>query len=67
MCKQHLINSSALAASLINTLGYDAVQEVVKFSDEQNIPFIKALLKSNLMAENELRTIFSKEVGFDLE
>lgn len=66
-CKEHLINSSALAASLINSLGYDAVQEIVRFSEEQKMPFIKALIKSNLIEENELRNIFSREIGFELD
>lgn len=66
-CKLNLINSSAIAASLITTFGYDAIQELVKYSYENKIPFVKALMKSKLLDENQLYQIISKELGIDLE
>ena len=66
-CKTNLVNSSALAASLITTFGYETIQKVAKYSFEQKIPFVKALMKSNLLEENELFNIVSKDLGIDLE
>lgn len=66
-CKLNLINSSAIAASLITTFGYDTIQELVKYSFENKIPFVKALMKSKLLDENELFNIISKDLGIDIE
>ena len=66
-CKTNLINSSAIAASLITTFGYETIQEVAKYSYEQKIPFVKALMKSNLLEESELFNIISKDLGIELE
>lgn len=66
-CKKNLIESSALAASLISTYGYETIQDVVKFSEEKNITFLKALLQSNLVAESDLYNIISRELGIEIE
>lgn len=66
-CKLNLLNSTAIAASLIPTYGYDAIQEIVKYSHENNIPFFKALMKSKLINEDELYNIISKELGIKIE
>ncbi|MCX7797721.1 MAG: aspartate ammonia-lyase [Melioribacter sp.] len=66
-CKLNLLNSTAIAASLITTFGYDAIQELVKYSYENNIPFVKALMKSKLITEEELFNIISKELGIKIE
>jgi len=66
-CKLNLINSSAIAASLITTFGYDTIQDLVKYSFENKIPFVKALMKSKLLDENELFNIISKDLGIDIE
>lgn len=66
-CKLNLINSSAIAASLITTFGYETIQELVKYAYEQKIPFVKALMKSKLLSEQELFNIISKDLGIDLE
>lgn len=66
-CKLNLINSSAIAASLISTFGYDAIQELVKYAYENKIPFVKALMKSKLLDENQLYNIISKELGIEIE
>lgn len=66
-CRKHLIESSAIAASLITRFGYDAIQEVVKYSEKQKVPFVKALLKSGLLNEKELYNILSTELGIEIE
>jgi aspartate ammonia-lyase len=66
-CKLNLINSTAIAASLITTFGYETIQDLVKYAHEQKIPFVKALMKSKLLDENELFNIISKDLGIDLE
>ncbi|MCX6171006.1 MAG: aspartate ammonia-lyase [Ignavibacteriales bacterium] len=66
-CKMNLINSSAIAASLISTFGYETIQELVKYAYENKVPFIKALMKSKLLDEGELFNIISKELGINIE
>jgi aspartate ammonia-lyase len=66
-CKLNLLNSSAIAASLITAFGYETVQNLVIYSFENKIPFVKALMKSKLLDENELFTIISNEMGIDLQ
>ncbi len=66
-CKLNLINSSAIAASLITTFGYDTIKELVNYSHKNNIPFIKALMKSKLLDERELFNIISGELGIKIE
>jgi len=66
-CKLNLINSTAIAASLITTFSYETIQEIVKYSDEHKIPFISALMKSKLLDEKELFNIISKDLGIELE
>lgn len=66
-CKLNLINSSAIAASLITTFGYDTIQDLVKYAYKHKIPFVKALMKSKLLNENELYNIISKDLGIDIE
>ncbi len=66
-CKLNLINSSAIAASLITTFGYDTIQDLVKYAYKHKITFVKALMKSKLLNENELYTIISKDLGINIE
>lgn len=66
-CRQNLISSSAIAASLITAFGYDAISDLVKYADENKIPFVKALMKSKLLDEKELLLILSKEMGVKIE
>ena len=66
-CKQNLINSSAIAASLITTFGYDTIQDLVKYAYKHKITFVKALMKSKLLSEKDLYTIISKDLGIELE
>ncbi|GJQ61757.1 MAG: aspartate ammonia-lyase [Melioribacteraceae bacterium] len=65
-CKEHLISSSAISASLISTFGYETVQEVVKYAEKYSIPFAKALVRSKIVDEDELYSILSKDLGIKL-
>ncbi len=66
-CKLNLVNSSAIAASLITTFGYETIQDLVKYAEKHKIPFVKALMKSKLLDEKELLTIISKDLGVEFE
>jgi len=66
-CRENLISSSAIAASLITTFGYDAISDLVNYAQENKIPFVKALMKSKLLDEKELLLILSKEMGIKIE
>lgn len=66
-CKLNLINSSAIAASLITTFGYDTIQDLVKYAQKHKISFVKALMKSKLLTEKELFNIISKDLGINIE
>ncbi len=66
-CKLNLINSSAIAASLISTFGYETIQELVNYAHKNKIPFVKALMKSKLLNEKEMYNIISKELGIKIE
>jgi aspartate ammonia-lyase len=66
-CRENLISSSAIAASLITTFGYDAISDLVSYAHENSIPFVKALMKSKLLDEKELLQILSKEMGVKIE
>ncbi|PKL81730.1 MAG: aspartate ammonia-lyase [Ignavibacteriae bacterium HGW-Ignavibacteriae-3] len=65
-CKLNLLNSSAIAASLISSFGYETVQELVRYSHDHKIPFVKALMKSKLIDEKELFNIISRDMGVDI-
>lgn len=66
-CRLNLLNSSAIAASLISEFGYETVQELVRYADSNNVPFIKALMKSKLVDENQLFNIISRDLGISIE
>lgn len=66
-CKTNLLNSTAVAAFLIPTFGYDTIQEIVKESNKNKMPFIEALVKSKLMSENEIYNLLLKELGIKIE
>jgi aspartate ammonia-lyase len=66
-CKLNLTNSSAIAASLISTFGYETIQELVNYAHKNNIPFVKALMKSKLLSENEMYNLISKDLGIIIE
>ncbi|MCX7875857.1 MAG: aspartate ammonia-lyase [Melioribacteraceae bacterium] len=66
-CKSNLINSSAIAAFLIPTFGYETIQQIVKVAETDKIRFIDALYKSKLMDENEVYNLLLKELGIKIE
>lgn len=66
-CKQNLLNSSAIAASLINHLGYDVVSELVKESENCKKSFMEILSKHKLLSEEEIYNIVLKELGLSIE
>ncbi len=66
-CKSNLINTTAIAAALITKFGYDKIQEIVKISEKEKIPFIEALKKSEIVSEKELKIIIHQEIGIEIE
>jgi aspartate ammonia-lyase len=62
-CKDNLINSSAVAASLINIVGYEKVAKIVKEAEEKNITFLELLKQKKLFSEKELYGLIAKEMG----
>lgn len=65
-CRKHLIESSALAASLITAYGYETIQEIVRYAETHKMTFIQALLKSNLISEVELFSLISRELRIEV-
>lgn len=66
-CKQNLMNTSAIAATLISKFGYDKIQDILKNGEAKNISFLDALMQSKIVTEEELMKILSKEVGLEIE
>lgn len=66
-CKENLMNTSAIAATLITQFGYDKIQEILKKGETENKSFMTSLLESRLVDEQELMKILSKEVGLEIE
>ena len=66
-CRENLLKTSAIAASLVNRFGFETVTEIVQYSNSNNMPFLKALLKSKLVDEKELFRIISNELSIDLQ
>lgn len=62
-CKENLLKSTAIAASLINHLGYDAVASLVKESIEEKKSFIQILNEHKVFSEEEIFNIVLKELG----
>ena len=62
-CKSNLINSSAVAASLIGIFGYDAIAKIVKEAEEKNISFLELLKIRKLLTEKELYNLIAREMG----
>ncbi len=61
-CRENLLNSSAIGASLISTFGYDTIQDIAKYAEENDISFVQSLIKSKLVDESELFNILSQEL-----
>jgi aspartate ammonia-lyase len=62
-CKTNLVNSSAIAASLINIFGYEMIAKIVKEAEEKNMLFVELLKQKKLLGENELYGLLAREMG----
>ena len=62
-CRQNLLSSTAVAASLINIFGYDRIAKIVKESEEKGITFIELLKQKKILSEKELIGLISREMG----
>lgn len=62
-CKNNLLSSSAIAASLINKFGYDTIAALVKESFEKNISFFEVCIQHNIDSEEEIMNTILKETG----
>lgn len=66
-CKTTLMNSTAIAASLINKYGYEKIESIVKSSAMSGNTFLAELLDSKLVDEQELLKIISQDLGIKIE
>jgi len=62
-CRSNLINSSAVAASLINIFGYETIAKIVKEAEEKNILFVELLKQKKILGEKELYGLLAREMG----
>ena len=66
-CKENLLRSSAIAATLINRFGYEKISEIVKEAYLQNISFSQLLKEKNIIQEKELIELLQREIGIKIE
>jgi len=66
-CKQTLLESTAIAASLINKFGYEKIEIIVKSAEANKTTFLEEVLKCSLVNENELINIIYQELGIKVE
>lgn len=66
-CRENLLKSSAIAAILINEFGYDKISELVKEAYYKKISFISLMKEKNLINEDKLNEIISREIGVKIE
>ncbi len=66
-CSEHLMKSSAPAASLINKFGYDKISEIVKEAEQSNKYFIDVLKEKELLSDEELYNLIAKDLGAQSE
>lgn len=66
-CKENLLRSSAIAATLINRFGYEKISEIVKEAYLQNKPFSQFLREKDIIQEKELIELLQKEIGIKIE
>jgi aspartate ammonia-lyase len=66
-CKENLIRSSAIAATLINEFGYEKISEIVKEAHQFNKPFSLLLKEKNIIEEQELLELLQREIGIKIE
>lgn len=66
-CKENLLRSSAIAATLINEFGYEVISEIVKEASKRKISFSVMLKEKNLLDEKELIQLLNREIGIKIE
>lgn len=66
-CKENLLRSSAIAATLINRFGYEKISEIVKEAYLQNKSFSQLLKEKNIIQEKELIDLLQREIGIKIE
>jgi aspartate ammonia-lyase len=66
-CAENLINSKAIAGTLITEYGYDKIAEAIKISEEKNKPFILVLKEDFNITEDNLKRILERELGISIE
>jgi len=66
-CKENLLRSSAIAATLINQFGYEKISEIVKESHQQNKSFSQLLKEKNIIQEKDLLELLQREIGIKIE
>lgn len=66
-CRENLLKSSAVAAILINEFGYERISELVKEAYHKKVSFISLLKEKNLINEQKLNVIVSREIGVKIE
>lgn len=62
-CRGNLINSSAIAAFLINDFGYEKISSFVNESYETKIPFYKLIRDKKLVTEEKLIELINNQLG----
>lgn len=66
-CKENLLRSSAIAATLINHFGYEKISEIVKEAQQQNKSFSEVLKEKNIIQEKELLELLQREIGIKID
>jgi len=66
-CAENLINSKAIAATLIPIFGYDKISEIVKISEEENERFIKVVKEKLNISDKEIYDILETELGISID
>lgn len=65
-CKENLIRSSAIAATLIKEFGYERISEIVKEAHKLNKSFSEVLKEKNIIEEKELLKLLQREIGIKI-
>lgn len=66
-CRQNLLGSNAVAASLINIFGFDKITKILKESEEKGISVVDLLKQKKILSEKELVGLISREMGINSE
>lgn len=58
-CRKHLESSNALAATLIETFGYDTCANYIKEAHARNLPLRDYLITQHILSESEAQNLFA--------